>query len=141
MSAILLRAFLVVSLKSTSIKPLSRLASASVTRSQRLAKTTVRLPVASKQLASSWSEPRDLASLWIELTRCYSCCKGHDVGWADGLTYLWLSTNKIGFIGGAVVAVGRPNMDKERCSKSVEVKLCQLIATCWWLTFEFFLCL
>jgi len=49
--------FLVVSLKErTSIKPLSRLASASVSRSQRLAKTTVRLP---KRLASSWPEPCD----------------------------------------------------------------------------------
>jgi len=42
--------FLVVSLESTLIKPLSRLASTSVTRSQWLAKTTVHLP---------WPEPRD----------------------------------------------------------------------------------
>ena len=43
--------FLAVSLESTSIKPLRRLASASVTRSQWLAKTMVRLPAARKRLA------------------------------------------------------------------------------------------
>ena len=51
-------AVLVVSVESTSIKPLSRLASALVIRSQRLDKTTVRLQAAWKRLKSGWLKPR-----------------------------------------------------------------------------------
>lgn len=58
MSAILSDAVLVVSVESTSIKPLSRLASALVIRSQRLDKTTVRLQAAWKRLKSGWLKPR-----------------------------------------------------------------------------------
>jgi len=73
MSAILPDAVLVVSVESTSIKPLSRLASALVIRSQRLDKTTVRLQAAWKRLKSGWLKPRTPGchyGQWACLTLC-----------------------------------------------------------------------
>ena len=92
MSAILPDAFLIVSLESTSVIPLSRLASASVTRSQRLAKTTVRLPAASKRLQSGRPKPRSPCMPVIivcikyhkaSITSSFLFCCGRRGSWLD----------------------------------------------------------